>query len=42
MILMGWMLGCLFLQENNGDALMKAHNLASRKCLPNGWVHFLL
>lgn len=35
MILMGLMLGCLFLQENNVDALMKAHNLAFMKYLPN-------
>lgn len=40
MILMGWMLGCLFLQENNRDALMKAHNLASMKYLPNWWGAF--
>lgn len=40
MILMGWMLGFLFLQENNVSALIKAHNLASMKYLPNGWGAF--
>lgn len=40
MILMEWMLGCLFLQENNGDALIKAYNPASVKYLPNGWGAF--